>query len=178
MMCFRKQAYLSIGGHQKTGSAIADDLELARNIKSEGFRWRVIAIADRISCRMYHNGRDAWLGFVKNLLAAFDFRLLPFLFAFTWLMVMFWTPLVVLPLYWLGLAPQAIPGQLLLSISLSLLVWILPYSYLGLPPGLALLYPFTMLANTSAALVSLYGSLTGKLVWKGRKLKADRLKLI
>ena len=41
---------------------------------------------------------------------------------------------------------------------------------LGIPFGLALLYPFTILSNEIAAFLSLRNSLRGRLLWKGRKI--------
>ncbi len=74
-----------------------------------GLRWRVLHIADLITCRMYHGGREAFDGFAKNFFAAFDFRLLSFSFVFFWLAVIFWEPLIVLTLWVLGRAPEARP---------------------------------------------------------------------
>ena len=92
MMLFRREAYLAIGGHESVSSSVVDDMNLARRIKAERLRWRVSYIADLVSCRMYHSSQEAIAGFTKNLFAVFDYRLLPFLFTFIWLMVMFWEP--------------------------------------------------------------------------------------
>jgi len=97
-MLFRRETYLAIGGHADVSSSIVDDLILARRVKAAGFHWRVVYAADLVSCRMYHDNREAMDGFIKNLFAAFDIRLLPFLFVFMWLAVMFWEPLIVLVL--------------------------------------------------------------------------------
>ena len=78
MMLFQRDAYQKIGGHDALGNAIVDDLMLAKRIKAEGMRWRVVRISDLISCRMYQGGGEAVQGFTKNLFAAFDFRLLIF----------------------------------------------------------------------------------------------------
>jgi len=168
MMLFRREAYLAIGGHERVSSQIVDDLGLARQIKTAGLRWRVAYAADLISCRMYRETREAVNGFVKNLFAAFDFRLLPFLFIFTWLAVMFWEPLVVLLLLILGQAPLARAIDLTVCIGLSLLIWLVPYIDLKVPAGLAGLYPLTILANEVVAFQSLLHSLVGRLSWKGR----------
>ena len=168
MMLFRREAYLAIGGHERVSSEIVDDLGLARQIKTAGLRWRVAYAADLISCRMYRETREAINGFVKNLFAAFDFRLLPFLFIFTWLAVMFWGPLVVLLLLILGQAPLARAIDLVVCIGLSLLIWLVPFIDLKVPVGLAGLYPLTILANEVVAFQSLLHSLVGRLSWKGR----------
>jgi hypothetical protein len=101
---------------------------------------------------------------------------LPYLFVFTWLSVMFWLPLVVLVLSWFGLAPQAQPAALAVCIGLSLLVWLIPFRWLGFDVRLALLYPLILLAVEAVAVNSLLLSLTGKLKWKDRTLARPRWK--
>jgi chlorobactene glucosyltransferase len=176
LMCFRRSAYELIGGHKKSGSAIVDDLELVRNIKRSGYRWRVISIADQITCRMYRSNKQAWQGFVKNLFAAFDFRVIPYLFSFIWLLVMFWTPLILLLLKLLGLVPPADLTQIGICILISLGIWLISYLHLGFPIWLALFYPLTVLSNAGAALTSLQAGLAGTLEWKGRNLDSKRLR--
>jgi len=178
MMLFRREAYLAIGGHNNVVSSIVDDLMLARKIKSNGLRWRVIFVADLISCRMYHNSREAINGFSKNLFAAFDFRLLPFLFIFIWIVVMFWEPLIVLLLLIFGKAPHIQANYLSICIGLSFILWLLPYLYMGFPLGLALLYPVTILAMVLVAFTSLRNSLIGNLSWKGRRIPKKQWKWI
>ena len=170
MMLFRVEAYRAIGGHDRAGDAIIDDLTLARRIKAAGLRWRVMRITDLMTCRMYQGGREAFTGFAKNLFAAFDFGLLRFLFVYFWLAVMFWEPLIVLALWVFGQVPQARPGELVVCIGFSLLLWLIPYLELGIPFGLAFVYPINLLANEVVAFKSLRLSLTGRLTWKDRRL--------
>jgi chlorobactene glucosyltransferase len=170
MMLFRREAYHAIGGHDRVGSSIIDDLMLARRITAARLRWRVMNITDLITCRMYHSSRGAFNGFAKNLFAAFDFRLLPFSFVFLWLAVMFWEPLIVLALLIIGRAPLARADELAVCIGLSLLLWLIPYIELGVPFCLALLYPITILANEVVAFQSLRLSLAGRLTWKNRTI--------
>jgi chlorobactene glucosyltransferase len=151
-----------------------DDLMLARQIKAAGMRWRVVYVADLISCRMYRENRQAIDGFAKNLFAAFDFRLLPFLFAFLWLAVMFWEPIIVLSLMIFGQAPQARAIELVACIGLSMLLWLLPYADMRIPLGLAFLYPLTILSIEVVALLSIQRSLCGRLSWKGRSIPRPR----
>jgi chlorobactene glucosyltransferase len=176
MMLFRREAYLAIGGHGSVSSSIVDDLGLTRRIIAAGLRWRVAHVADLISCRMYLSSAEAISGFSKNLFAAFEARVIPYALAFAWLMVMFWVPLVVLVLRFVGLAPQAQAGALGICVGLSVLVWSVPYVNLGLPVGLALLYPLTVLANVVVAAQSLVRSLHGQLTWKGRQVLRPKWK--
>ena len=176
MMVFRRQAYGAIGGHASAGSSIVDDLMLAKKIKAAGLRWRVANVTDLITCRMYPESGEAFNGFAKNFFAAFDFRLLAYLFVFTWLAVMFWEPLIILALLALGQAPGARLHELLACLGLSLLVWLIPYIEMRIPFGMGLLYSLTILANEVVAIQSLRLSLSGRLTWKGRSLPRPKWK--
>jgi len=176
MMLFRREGYQTIGGHDRSGSSIVEDLTLARRIKAAGLRWRVVHLSDLVTCRMYPGGGEAFDGFSRNYFAAFDFRLLPYLFVFLWLAVMFWQPLILLAVL---LSRQVPPARLLepvVCIGLSLLLWLIPYLELRLHSGLGLLFPFTILANELVAFWSLTLSLSGRLTWKGRSLARPKWK--
>jgi chlorobactene glucosyltransferase len=168
LLAFHKSAYETIGGHAALNLEIADDLALARRIITAGFRWRVTYVADLITCRMYYSNRAAYNGFVKNLFAAFNFRLLPFAFVIVWLGAMFWVPLIVALLWLTGVLPQVDGSRLAICLVLSVLVWWLPYRDLKYPVGLALIFPITILANIIVAIKSLQRSLSGQLEWKDR----------
>lgn len=176
MLSFRREAYHAVGGHESLGGSIVDDLTLTRRIQEAGFRWRAVRIADLVSCRMYRSSGEALNGFTKNLFAAFNFRLLLFLFAFFWLTVMFWEPLIILFLRALGHAGQSQPGALFTCIGLAICLWLIPYIELRIPLGLAFLYPLTVLANLAAAIQSLRRSLSGTLSWKGRQMTRPRVR--
>jgi chlorobactene glucosyltransferase len=176
MMLFQRDAYHAIGGHEDVGASIVDDLTLARKIKAGGLSWRVVNITDLVTTRMYFSSREAFDGFKRNYFAAFGFRILPYLFVFTWLMVMFWEPLILFILIILGLVPQIRSIELIISIGLACLLWWIPYRVLGLPSRLVRLYPLTILANSVVAFQSLVLSLTGRLTWKDRTLSRPRWK--
>lgn len=176
MMLFRREAYQEIGGHECVSSSVVDDISLARKIKEKRLRWRVSYIADLVSSRMYHSSREAIDGFTKNLFAAFDYRLLPFLFAFIWLFVMFWDPLVVLALTRSGAIPQVQQTAIFTCLALSILLWLIPYIEMCIPFFFAFLYPFTILANIGVAFRSLVHTLGGRLTWKDRTLARTRWK--
>ena len=176
MMLFRRDAYLEIGGHEGIISSVMDDINLAQQIKRNGLRWRVSFVADLISCRMYHSSREAIDGLTRIMFAAFSYRLLPFLFAYIWLFVMFWEPIVVMGLMLSGGAPQAQPMALLYCVALSILLWLIPYIEMKTPFYLSFLYPFTVLANIAVAFRSLFHTLRGRITWKGRPLGNNRWK--
>lgn len=178
MMLFKREAYFKIGGHEGIGESVVDDLSLARGIIAGGFCWRVTYIADIISCRMYQNGQEARQGFSKNLFAVFDFRIIPFVFVFSWLVILFWWPLILLLANILGKAPFSNPSHIYVCIIFSILLWGIQYANVKINILLAFLYPLTILVITVTAFQSLYYSLSGKLVWKGRQLARANWKWI
>ena len=176
MMLFTREAYSISGGHAGVSGSVVDDLSMVRQIKRFNLRWRVVYIADVISCRMYDNSREAYSGFVKNLFAAFDYRLLPFFFVFAWLFVMFWGPIIILIFLLIGLAPSANMIDILASIGLSIIIWLLPYLVIKVPWTFALLYPVTILANIGVAIQSFRQTIAGNLFWKDRPIAKQKWK--
>lgn len=176
-LLFRRSAYDGIGGHRTVRTAIVEDLELARQIKAHGYTWRMMRITDLVSCRMYRGGSEAGAALSRNLFAAFDFRVVPYVFAWAWLLVMFLKPFIDLGLSALG-EPLDVPLIAVLAcIGLALLLWAIPYHQLGLPVWLAPLYPVTMLIMEFVALRSLWLGLRGRLTWKDRAVVRPRLRL-
>jgi chlorobactene glucosyltransferase len=170
MMLFKREAYQKVGAHHALGTAIVEDIALARNIKRAGLCWRVMNLTDMITCRMYLGGQEAFKGFAKNLFATFDYRISEFLFVYFWLGAMFLEPLIVLVLKIFGFAPTAFYSELAICICLSVLIWFISYMELRLPLSLSFIYPITIIANEIVAFQSLLLSITGQLSWKGRTL--------
>jgi len=77
-----------------------------------------------------------------------------------------------------GQIPHIQASNLYICIGLSVILWLLPYIYLGIPYGLALLYPVTILAIELVAFTSLRNSLIGNLSWKDRKIPKTHWKWI
>jgi chlorobactene glucosyltransferase len=176
MMLFSGEAYRKIGGHENLGTAIVDDLVLARRIKAADLRWRVMNVTDLITYRMYHGSQEALNGFAKNLFATFNFHLLLFLFVYLWLAVLFLEPLIVLIAMFFGSAPAASLSELIACVGLSFLLWLIPYVKMDVPLALGLMYPITIVANEVAAYQSLRLSMIGGLSWKGRPLSRPKWK--
>jgi len=176
LMLFKREAYQVTGGHAALGTNFLDDIVLARHIKATGLRWRVLSIADLVSCRMYRSSQRAYEGLTKSLFGAFGYRLLPYLFVILWLLIMTWVPIVVFALWIAGMAPLADPQMLLACLGLGLLTWLIAYSEIRVPIYLALLYPFTILVNAWVMLRSLVFTLAGKLRWKDRALDKPKWK--
>jgi chlorobactene glucosyltransferase len=176
-MLFRRAAYEAIGGHRAARAAIVEDMELARRAKAGGYRWCMARITDLISCRMYRGGREAGLAMSRNLFAAFGFRLIPFLFAWAWLLALFFKPFLDLALYAAG-RPLGVPLVAVLTcVALALVLWLFVYRQLKVPMWPAALYPATLIIMELVALRSLWLGVSGRLTWKDRALIRPRLKV-
>lgn len=178
VMLFKRDSYQIIGGHAALGTAIVDDIALARRIKAAGLRWRVTSISNLIMSRMYQSSSEAANGFTKNLFAAFDFHLIAYLFVFLWMAVVFVLPIILLGSMVADSATNGQLVQLIICIILSFIVWLIPYIEIRIPLYLTFFYPITVMANELIAFRSLYFSLTGRLTWKGRPLPRPKWKLL
>ncbi|NTU67655.1 MAG: glycosyltransferase [Chlorobiaceae bacterium] len=66
---FRREAYLTIGGHRSVCSNIVEDVWLCKKMKGAGGRVVAYNGTDAVNCRMYRGLGDIWSGFSKNLFA-------------------------------------------------------------------------------------------------------------
>ncbi len=157
---FRRAIYQAIGGHRAVINTVIEDIALARLLKQNGLRYRVLRAESLAHVRMYSSFAAIFRGFAKN---AFRFLtvnpitaaqvILASILATSWLPVLLWA----------ALESQWIPAALLfLSLPAVLLpiygkrVWLVP----------AAVYGFQLIA-----LASLAATLTGrKVTWKGRRV--------
>jgi hypothetical protein len=107
----------------------------------------------------------------KNLFAAFDYKALPFVFAWFWLGVVFVEPPLLLAF---SLTGAPLPGMSLslaaLSVAASLLLWGLHHRRFGVSLHLVWLYPLPILLALCIAMRSLALTLAGQATWTGRIL--------
>jgi len=168
-MLFKRASLRATGGFAAVRADILDDIALARRIKHEGYRWRLVSARAFTHCRMYHNLREVIQGFGKNFSATIGNNTLLFALIWTWLAYAFLEPVVLLAL-WAAGVPFA-PGTTALAglaVLISLLLWAISDRRFGFPVYRALLYPLTMLISAAIALLSLAFALTGRASWKGR----------
>ncbi|MDH7484844.1 MAG: glycosyltransferase family A protein [Anaerolineae bacterium] len=178
-MLFRRAAYEAIGGHEAVRANPVDDIALGRRVKEAGLRWRLVDALEFVRCRMYRSFGQALEGFGKNLFAAFDFRLLEYLFVWLWMMWIVWEPLVVLMLKATAMSP---PKPMLwpatLAVAETLALWLIVLSRLRFPRVLAFLYPLSVSLLLGVALRSLAWTVAGRAAWKGRPLPRQRVRLV
>jgi chlorobactene glucosyltransferase len=177
-MLFRRAAYEKIGGYAAIRGNAIDDMALVREIASHKLWWRFYEGGNRIRCRMYHNFKGVMEGFSKNLFATFDYRVVPYVAAWLWLLIVFWEPLVVISVGAAGTA-VSMPQLDLAVAAIAASITLLTILYLRFRHGvyLAVLYPITMLFIVIIASRSMAMTLSGKTTWKGRRLVKARPKL-
>lgn len=177
-MLFRSAAYQAIGGHEAVRQQVAEDVCLARRIKAQGLRLRLVDGAAHVRCRMYEGWSQAVEGFSKNLFAVFGHRLVPYAFIWTWTMVVFWVPLIVLGLWCSGVrVAPASRALALVAVAESVLLWGAFYRRFGFPMYLVPLYPITVALYAAIAVRSAVLTLRGHCLWKGRSIERQRVRL-
>ncbi|MEW6094161.1 MAG: glycosyltransferase [Chloroflexota bacterium] len=176
-MLFRRMAFEAVGGFEAVRTEIVDDVCLGRNIISGGFEWRLMDGTQHVSCRMYRGFWEAVNGFGKSIFAVFDFRILPYLFAWLLIGLTFLEPILALVSRWLRhpLTPLE-PEPASLAVALSLLLWSAAYRRFKFPAYMVLFYPLTMLLFLLVALRSFVQTATGTATWKDRTLERSEMR--
>jgi chlorobactene glucosyltransferase len=160
MLC-KKNPYDAIGGHEAVADQVVEDTELARRFKRNNYRIMTAVSYDALTCRMYGGFMDAFKGFSKNFFPGFNVSPLIFLCILTGLIMVFFTPFifVIFRAYYIWLVLLIIIGRVIVSRISS-----------QNPLINVMLHPFQMLCMVLVGANSLYWTLTGKTVWKGRQI--------
>lgn len=177
-MLFRKLSYQLIGGHKEVRTEAAEDIALARRIKKAGMRWRMIDASDCVSTRMYEGLISELKGFSKNFFAIFDYRLIPALFVWCWMLLITWHPLLEVGI---GVSRADFNGQFyaaVVTVLLAVIIWTIVALKTKLPSKIILFYPLTMTIASGLGFASILLTILGKTSWKGRMLPRCRVKIL
>ena len=177
-MFFRKEVYERIGGHTAIRNNAVEDIELGKLVKKNGYRWRLLDASNLISCRMYHSLAESIQGFTKNYFALFGYKLFVALFVWIWLGIITWHPIVTILSH--ILTGNFLSGfwYPLVSILATGFLWLLTSLKFNFPIHLFLLYPLIITVSGYIGLRSIFLTLTGQTVWKGRKIARRKIRLI
>ena len=74
-MCFTRDAYAVVRGHESVKNSLVEDVFLAKEVKRAGLRISLVDGSDAVSCRMYTNAREVTEGFSKNFFPATSYNL-------------------------------------------------------------------------------------------------------
>lgn len=160
-LAFRRSAYDAIGQHEAVRDNVIEDVALAKQIKTDGFRLRMTAGNHLIACKMYNNWAQVRNGFAKNILAGHGFSL-PFLALST---LFHWLVFIV-PWLWFGITGN--PTALFLGVWGIVARGITAVcTHQRLLPD-SLLMPISVLLMTRIAIQSVWWHWRGQTQWKGR----------
>jgi chlorobactene glucosyltransferase len=177
-MLFRRESYDSIRGHAAVQDSVVDDMALVRLVAKQGMKWRLYDMTDLIRCRMYRSAREVFDGLSKNLFGIFGYRLVPFLFVWTWLGVVTFGPLAVVGLAAFGVVTSAFSVAAAgCAVLLGLVLWGMANVKFRFGWWLSLLYPATVMLSIAIAFRSLVLVASRQARWKGRGAVIRRVKL-
>jgi hypothetical protein len=172
----RREIYERSGGHEAVKSAILEDVELARRIKSLGGKLVFLPGAQWVRTRMYQSFGEMWQGWTKNLYLLYggnDFKMLASV-ASLWLLDVLPELAFVVLCFWVAIA-RAGAEIMLMAVSLFILALARQWDY---GRALARLGFDATLANYQPIGAALLGALmlgslrahraSGSIQWKGR----------
>jgi chlorobactene glucosyltransferase len=160
-MAFLRKPYDAIGGHKGVADQIVEDMELARAVKTHGFKMMTALGAESVSCTMYTSFSDAFHGFSKNFFPGFNTT--PFRFS---CMIALFAFFYLLPFFLIFTCK----GVLIPIGLIYLQRVILAFTDRQNPLLNALLHPLQMVFMVVVGLNSMRVSLGKKRIWKGRRL--------
>jgi len=170
-MLFRREAYERIGGHAAIRGEIVDDFQIGRRIIQGGMRHRFMDAIDLVDCRMYAGLKEAINGFRKNFYPAFRYQPLLFFFVFTYLLVLYLEPLLLLLFAYIGWLKVPLPiVPVVASILLAIGQHAFCHQRLKIPVYYSLLYPARMALAFATAVLSFISHARNRATWKERRV--------
>lgn len=169
-IAFRTDVYREIGGHHSVHDKIVEDVELARSLKTSGYRIRMFQGCGTVSCRMYTSEKEMFAGFRKNFLAGFGYSIPLFVTGSILHLIVFIFPFLMLFTALLN----GSTADLWLSVAAVSLIFIHRFMlslWFQWDPLYSLLHPIGVLWFQRLGIRVLADYLSGKKVeWKGRKV--------
>ena len=167
---FKKQAYISLGGHKTVKRQVVEDVELAKQARKRGLILRMFEGVGSISCRMYRSEKEIFTGLRKNFFPGFDRSVPLFFFMAVLHLIVFVLPFILLP-YSIYISQPALFFLSISSVSLILLHRFILSVWFKWNPIYGFLHPVSVLWFQRLGFVSLADHFTGKKAkWKGREV--------
>ena len=174
-MLFRRSVYEAIGGYEAVRTHPLDDVRFGRRVLSHGFKWLLADGTHHVHCRMYRDYRSSAAGLTRSLFAFFTNNVLLYVFAWTWIGIVFLEPILILALHALGFQPAFFPASLAwIAVLEAALLFLLIYLRFRFPVYLTLFYPLNVGIMVWLAFRSLISTLRGTAGWKDRNLPTLR----
>jgi chlorobactene glucosyltransferase len=170
LMLIKAQVFRDLGGFDGVKDQMADDIGLARLLKTRHYRVGYRLAPDCLQVRLFKNNRDAFWGTTKNILLAVEGRL--------WLAV----PLIVLgimqnwtPLLSLGIGIVFGNGFLLLAGIVAYGIQYLSFfsvrRLVRFRPCKLLFFPLSAIVATCCIVRALFYNARGAIFWRGREIR-------
>ncbi len=172
-MLFRRSAYEKVGGHLAVRDRIVEDYSLARLLKSQGLKLRMVTARDALGVRMYSGLREVWRGWRKNFYTVSDSHKV----VRAVLRLLLLISVLVLPFVVLGYGLFLLPSNpfnlyLFAGAFMAGLLWLgvlIFYRAVSISRMYALLFPLAIVVYICIGLDStLRGALGLGFSWKGR----------
>ncbi len=162
--------YEATGGHELVANEIAEDLELARRLKSAG-RFRInVAWTDLVSTRMYRSFGEIWSGFVKNFWIGVRERTTERVAGFVGLVLVSpVTPLLAIALF--ASRQWALAAIVLASLASTTAVAEVGMRRARFPAGSGLWFPAALSLLPAILATSVVRGACGGIEWRGRRYR-------
>ena len=172
---FKRETYFGIGGHAAVKGKILEDVHIAKKTKEMGYKYMIFDGSKIVSCRMYKNFKEVFLGYSKFLFSAFDYNAFMMTIAIGFFALFFLLPYIFLPAglflyHW----PREIISSIIVQISIISIIKII--NALRLKERILdfLLVPVSIIYIIIIAINSYFQSKFGVgIYWKGRTYQAE-----
>lgn len=166
----KREVFDRIGGFEELRSEIVEDMALARKVKEYGFKTIFIDAKNYISCRMYKNYMDGFMGIARVIYPAISRNMLLFIGLVVSLFSLIEFPIIYLILNFNN--PSVYNTLCTYSIFLFTMSWAISLYDRKQPIISFILYPFFFLNLIAVAMYSFVKIGYGKGVkWKERLVK-------
>ena len=156
-----KKTYQNVGGHKQVANEVVEDMELARLLKQKGFSILTVLGDNTVSCRMYDNFKNSFIGFSKNYFPGFKTNFIFFL-----ILILFYSAIFIYPFFLL-------PENIYYLIPAVLIILIRIFISLSSRQNVLLnivLHPLQIVIMMLIAINSVWQNKMKNIYWKGRKI--------
>lgn len=168
----KKDAYKECGGYELVKDEICDDLSIIKLFIKNGKKYAFTSLSNRVSCKMYSNSKDAFLGLERSIAGVFPSNIFFFIILILVVLLLlsvFFSPLLT-PLFLINNLYQELLllfiGYAFVVFSWSLVCLLIKFSFL-----VSLSSPLAILFTSLMYIDGLYKKMRGKgFIWKGRKV--------
>lgn len=160
-MMFDKDLYFKIGGHEKVAGINVEDIKLARNVKRNGYKEKMLLAVDYVKTDAYDSFRATFLGMSRSFYRGSELHPVLFLFCLTGFMLSLFLPFILvffntaflIPIIMILIMRAFISYKVKQSIFIN-----------------TLLHPLQIVILYGMGVHSLYTSLTHTVTWRGRRV--------